>query len=95
MSTSTLDTDIPLPTLAEYCADEQPRPRRTPRVQADLIRLGHLSEGNSLVLDGRTGTVLTWNEPRATLRPLSTDVSTLAFTLWLLRRAKTIDRPSA
>ena len=89
-----LDTDIPLPTLAEYCADEQSW-AELPQGAGDLIRLGHLSESNSLVLDGRTGTVLTWNEPRATLRPLSTDVSTLAFTLWLLRRAKTIDRPSA
>ncbi|WP_330290623.1 SUKH-4 family immunity protein [Streptomyces sp. NBC_00576] len=85
-----LDTEIPLPTLAEYCADEDTT-AELPEGAGDLIRLGHLAEGNSLVLDGRTGTILTWNEPEATLHRLNTDVSTLAFTLWLLRRAKTID----
>ncbi|WP_334594071.1 SUKH-4 family immunity protein [Streptomyces sp. B21-083] len=88
-----LDTDIPLPTLAEYRADEDDAYPATelPEAAGDLIRLGHLSGSNSLVLDGSTGTVLTWNEAEATLHRLNTDVSTLAFTLWLLRRAQTID----
>ncbi|NEA61675.1 SUKH-4 family immunity protein [Streptomyces sp. SID12488] len=85
-----LDTEIPLPTLAEYCADEETE-AELPYGAADLIRLGHLTEGNSLVLDGRTGAILTWNEPETTLHRLNTDVSTLAYTLWLMRRAKTID----
>ncbi|NUO45231.1 MAG: hypothetical protein HOV82_24750, partial [Streptomyces sp.] len=55
------------------------------------IRLGHLVEDNSLVVDGRTGAVLHWSEPEARLYPLNTDVSTLAFTLWLLRREATLD----
>ncbi|MFD3837016.1 SUKH-4 family immunity protein [Streptomyces sp. NPDC058642] len=84
-----LDTDVPLPTLAERHAD-------TPGAQlpdgADhLIRLGYLVEDNSLVLDGRTGAILHWSEPAATLYPLNTDVSTLAFTLWLLHRERAID----
>jgi hypothetical protein len=85
-----LDTEIPLPTLAEYCADEDTE-TELPQGADDLIRLGRLAEGNSLVLDGRTGTILTWNEPEAVLHRLNTDVSTLAFTLWLMHRAKTID----
>lgn len=85
-----LDAEIPLPTLAEYCADEQSG-AELPQGAGDLIRLGHLPEGNSLVLDGSTGAILIWNEPGATLHRLNKDVSTLAFTLWLLHRAKTID----
>lgn len=85
-----LGTDIPLPTLAEYCADENPTVQ-LPEGAADLIRLGRLAEGNSLVLDGSTGAVLFWDEPEATLSPLNMDVSTLAFTLWLLHRAKRRD----
>ncbi|MDW4905220.1 SUKH-4 family immunity protein [Streptomyces sp. ADMS] len=84
------DTEIPLPTLGEYCADEQST-AELPQEAGDLIRLGRLAEGNSLVLDGRTGAILIWNEPKATLRRLNTDISALAFTLWLLHRVKTID----
>ena len=86
-----LDTEIPLPTLAEYCADEDTAATELPQGAGDLIRLGHLAEGNSLVLDGGTGAVLVWNEPEATLHRVHTDVSTFAYTLWLLRRARTID----
>lgn len=89
-----LDTDVPLPTLAEYYEDERPHvftPDRLPRDADHLIRLGHLIEDNSLVVDGETGAILDWNEPEATLHALNTDVSTLAFTLWLLHRERTID----
>ncbi|MGW1712369.1 SUKH-4 family immunity protein [Streptomyces sp. NPDC002156] len=85
-----LDTEIPLPTLAEYCADEDTA-AQLPEGAGDLMRLGRLTEGNSLVLDGGTGAVLVWNEPEATLHHLNTDASTLAFTLWLLHRARTMD----
>ena len=88
-----LDTDVPLQTLAEYYEDEcsaVPQDRLPSRAD-HLIRLGHLIEDNSLVVDGTTGAVLNWSEPEATLYPLNTDVSTLAFTLWLLHREKTID----
>ncbi|MGW3422117.1 SUKH-4 family immunity protein [Streptomyces phaeochromogenes] len=89
-----LDTDVPLPTLAEYYEDERPgeyTAAELPDGSDHLIRLGHLIEDNSLVVDGSTGAVLNWSEPEATLHALNTDVSTLAFTLWLLHREKAID----
>ncbi|WP_413757454.1 SUKH-4 family immunity protein [Streptomyces sp. MMBL 11-3] len=93
-----LDTDVPLPTLAEYYEDERPHvltPDRLPAGSDRLIRLGHLIEDDSLVVDGTTGAILHWNEPDATLHALNTDVSTLAFTLWLLHRERTIDESLA
>ncbi|MEU6549664.1 SUKH-4 family immunity protein [Streptomyces sp. NPDC046915] len=89
-----LDTDVPLPTLTEYFTSERPDdyPLEDLPAHADrLIRLGHLVEDNSLVVDGTTGAVLNYSEPEATLYPLNTDVSTLAFTLWLLHHERTID----
>lgn len=86
-----LDTDIPLPTLAEYYANERPgesAPDQLPARAAHLIRLGHFVEGNSLVVDGTTGAIHNWSEPESTLCPLNADISTLAFTLWLLHREK-------
>jgi hypothetical protein len=88
-----LDTDVPLATLAEYQADTD-GPAELPAGAHRLIRLGHLVEDNSLVVDGATGAVLNWSEPEATLSPLNTDVSTLAFTLWLLHRERAIDAQS-
>ncbi|MBJ6619823.1 hypothetical protein [Streptomyces sp. DHE17-7] len=41
--------------------------------------------------DGATGTVLTWHPCETRLRPLTPDVSTLVFTLWLLRRAAAME----
>ncbi len=93
----TLDTDVPLQTLTEYCADADAASGRTPELPSRagrLIRLGHLIEDNSLVVDGETGEVLNWSEPEARLYPLNTDVSTLAFTLWLLHREQVIDEES-
>lgn len=80
-----LDPDVPLSTLAELYPETL-----LPRA-AHLIRLGDLQEDNSLVVDGETGAILNWSEPDATLHPLNTDISTLAFTLWLLHRERTID----
>jgi hypothetical protein len=88
-----LDTDVPLATLAEYHADTG-APAELPAGAHRLFRLGHLVEDNSLVVDGATGAVLNWSEPEATLSPLNTDVSTLAFTLWLLHRERAIDEQS-
>ncbi|MET8565569.1 SUKH-4 family immunity protein [Streptomyces flaveolus] len=87
------DTDVPLPTLREFFTQERPDYPLTelPAHCDHLIRLGHLVEDNSLVIDGRTGAVLTFNEPEATLYPLNTDVSTLACTLWLIHHERTID----
>ncbi|MFJ4952181.1 SUKH-4 family immunity protein [Streptomyces sp. NPDC088760] len=87
------DTDVPLPTLREYFTEERPEyPLAELPAHCDhLIRLGHLLEDASLVVDGRTGAVLTFNEPEAALYPLNTDVSTLAFTLWLIHHERTID----
>jgi hypothetical protein len=86
-----LDTDVPLRTLAEYCADAC-APTEPPPGSGHLIRVGHLVDHHSLVLDGGTGAVLDWDEHEATLHPLNTDVSTLAFTLWLLHRERAIDK---
>ncbi|QHA04999.1 hypothetical protein GQF42_18340 [Streptomyces broussonetiae] len=89
------DTDEPLPTLREYFTQEHPGgfPLDELPAHADhLVRLGYLLEDTSLVVDGRTGAVLTFSEPDATLHPLNTDVSTLAFTLWLLHHERTIHR---
>ncbi|MFE7273958.1 SUKH-4 family immunity protein [Streptomyces sp. NPDC057623] len=88
-----LDTDVPLQTLAERRADEEWSTELPARAEY-LIRLGHLVEDNSLVVDGETGAVLNWSEPEARLFPLNTDVSTLAFTLWLLHREQAIDEES-
>jgi hypothetical protein len=87
------DTDAPLRTLREYVAEERPD-QPVPELPAHcdhLIRLGRLPEENSLVVDGRTGAVLTFSEPEAALHPLNTDVSTLASTLWLIHHERTID----
>ncbi|MFD8739084.1 SUKH-4 family immunity protein [Streptomyces sp. NPDC059618] len=89
-----MDTEAPLPALTEYYADERPEELSAgllPAAADRLVRLGHLLEGTSLVLDGTTGAVLAWSEPDLTLRPLNADISTLAFTLWLLHREKTVD----
>ncbi|MFB8773082.1 SUKH-4 family immunity protein [Streptomyces broussonetiae] len=95
-----LDSDVPLPTLAQYVADERESVFRTEGVPARdrlpegahrLIRLGHLLEDTSLVVDGGSGAVSAWSEAGTVLRPLNTDVSTLAFTLWLVQRAKSLD----
>ncbi|MEV0690457.1 SUKH-4 family immunity protein [Streptomyces sp. NPDC050388] len=91
-----LDTDLPLCTLTEYYADGVGGfpSDRLPAHADRLIRLGHLVEDNSLVVDGATGAVLNWSEPDSALYPLNTDLSTLAFTLWLLHREHAIDEES-
>ncbi|WP_081240798.1 SUKH-4 family immunity protein [Streptomyces viridosporus] len=91
-----LDTDPPLRTLTEHYADGEGAfpPGRLPAHADRLVRLGHLTEGDGLVVDGATGAVLHWSEPDAVLRPLNTDVSTLAFTLWLLHREHDLDEAS-
>ncbi|MFF3610225.1 SUKH-4 family immunity protein [Streptomyces sp. NPDC002580] len=89
-----LDTEVPLPALTEYYADERPGDFSAdllPATADRLIRLGYLLQDTSLVVDGTTGAVLAWSEPDLTLRPLNADISTLAFTLWLLHREKTVE----
>ncbi|MDA5145252.1 SUKH-4 family immunity protein [Streptomyces sp. AD681] len=77
--------DLPLPTLAEYCEEHPDRP--APPGADHLVRLGRLADGAHVVVDGTTGTVLTWRTPDGTLHPLVADISALALTLWALRRA--------
>ncbi len=92
-----LDTDQPLRTLTEYAADDCGGgfpPGRLPAHADRLIRVGHLIDDHSLVVDGATGAVLSWSEGDAALRPLNTDISTLAFTLWLLHRERSLDEAS-
>ncbi|MBA4860379.1 SUKH-4 family immunity protein [Streptomyces sp. PSKA54] len=102
-----LDTDVPLPTLAEYYADDglgapvRPRAwRHTPACPAEdalperaseLIRLGGLIDDADLVVDGATGEILMWSAPEATLRAVDADISTLAFALWLIHRERAAD----
>ncbi|MFC8102048.1 SUKH-4 family immunity protein [Streptomyces sp. NPDC057363] len=78
--------DLPqaLPTVAEWC-EEFPEHRLPDRADA-LVRLGRLADDDHVVVDGTTGAVLTWSAPDGTLRPLVSDVSALALTLWALRR---------
>ncbi|MFF2845479.1 SUKH-4 family immunity protein [Streptomyces sp. NPDC058001] len=85
-----LDTDVPLPTLTEHHEQEDPDGPLPPRAD-HLIRLGYLIEDTDLVIDGTTGEVHAWSIPAATLSPLNTDISTLAFTLWLLHRERELD----
>ncbi|MFB7088769.1 SUKH-4 family immunity protein [Streptomyces sp. NPDC056296] len=87
-----LDRDAdgpPLPTLAEYC-EEFPG-HRVPDRADHLVRLGRLADGDHVVVDGTTGAVLTWRTPDGTFRPLVSDVSALALTLWALRRAALLE----
>ncbi|WP_338120072.1 SUKH-4 family immunity protein [Streptomyces sporangiiformans] len=94
-----LEMDVPLSTLAEHYAAEWteqvvPEGQRgqLPDGADRLIRLGslgHRAEGMDLLIDGRTGMLHEWSAPDALLRPLNADISMLAFTLWLLHRAKT------
>ncbi|MGQ4362698.1 SUKH-4 family immunity protein [Streptomyces sp. SAS_272] len=93
-----LETDMPLRTLAEHHADDRADDRggagggnRLPAHADRLIRLGSLAEDTSLVVDGATGAVLSWSAPGLTLRPLNADISTLAFSLWLLTRERSLD----
>ncbi|WND37298.1 SUKH-4 family immunity protein [Streptomyces sp. BB1-1-1] len=76
------DDGIPLPTLAEHYGHAVPA-----EAAGRLVRLGRLPDGSDVVVDGPTGTVLTWHPADAGLRPLTPDVSTLVLTLCLLRRA--------
>ncbi|MGW1272458.1 SUKH-4 family immunity protein [Streptomyces sp. NPDC002491] len=99
-----LEPDMPLRTLAEHHADDLASAddtaddregvgagSRLPAHADRLVRLGSLVEDIALVVDGVTGAVLSWSEPDLTLRPLNADISTLAFTLWLLRRERALD----
>ncbi|MBU8550030.1 SUKH-4 family immunity protein [Streptomyces sp. Babs14] len=80
------DDGIPLPTLAEHYGDGA-----LGEAAGHLVRLGRLPDGSDVVVDGATGTVLTWHPCETRLRPLTPDVSTLVFTLWLLRRAAAME----
>ncbi|WP_338145943.1 SUKH-4 family immunity protein [Streptomyces scabichelini] len=94
-----LEMDVPLQTLAERYAAERTEEAQIPEGQlpdgADrLIRLGRLGrldrpfEDTDLLVDGTTGTLHEWSAPDTGPRPLNADISTLAFTLWLLHRAE-------
>ncbi|MFI6205326.1 SUKH-4 family immunity protein [Streptomyces sp. NPDC051041] len=75
-------------------ASEDRLPGPTHRAE-HLIRLGDLAGGGSLLVDGTTGVVLIRSRTGAAAHPLTTDVSTLACTLWLLHRERAVGRPSA
>lgn len=71
-----------LPTLAEYYGTEFAE-----APPAHLVRLGRLPDGADVAVDGATGAVSTWHPSDADPRPLTPDVSTLVFSLWLLHHA--------
>ncbi|WP_432081744.1 SUKH-4 family immunity protein [Streptomyces sp. WAC 04229] len=82
------DTDgMALPTLAEYYGTEF-----AAGPPAHLVRLGRLPDGADVVVDGATGGVASWHPADGTgPRPLTPDVSTLVFSLWLLHRAAAME----
>ncbi len=94
-----LDTDVPLPTLAELHAltDDPDAFADDPDAYADapdtppipgtdhLIHLGGLADGDRLLLDGASGAVRCLAADAA--RPFTADLSTLALALWLAHRA--------
>ncbi|MGW1891683.1 SUKH-4 family immunity protein [Streptomyces sp. NPDC002004] len=91
-----LDTDVPLPTLVAYHeedGDDGEDVDCLPDGADRLIRLGHLAEDTDLVVDGATGAVFAWVLPEASLLPLNADLSTLAFTLWLVHRERAVGKP--
>ncbi|MEV8533357.1 SUKH-4 family immunity protein [Streptomyces sp. NPDC051211] len=56
-----------------------------------LFSLGGLVEDTSVYVDGVTGAVHAWYHGYGSLVPLNSDVSTLAFTLWLYRREQALE----
>lgn len=85
--------DKPLVTLAELIAerradwDDEPEP---PADAEHLVVLGYVSEDGDLLVDGRTGVIRRWytggDEPA--MDTLNTDLSTLAFTMWVIGRMR-------
>ncbi|MFG3102959.1 SUKH-4 family immunity protein [Streptomyces sp. NPDC048182] len=72
-----LNTDVPLPTLAEHWWDA-PAAASLPPDADDLIHLGHLHDHTALLVHGRTGAILTWTAEDPAPHPLTRDLSTLA-----------------
>ncbi|MCE0447038.1 SUKH-4 family immunity protein [Streptomyces tricolor] len=89
------DTDVPLPTLREYVTEERPRPPpsgNSPPTADHSIRLGGGCRGTAAWWStARNGRGPHLRRPRPPSPPLNTDVSTLAFTLWLIHHERTID----
>ncbi|QXE33042.1 SUKH-4 family immunity protein [Streptomyces sp. GMY02] len=86
--------DGPLRTLAEHHAakrDDETYGAPAPGAEG-LIRIGYLVEDIDLVIDGATGRVRGWFIPDARLQSVNADVSTLAFTQWLIARVRAFDR---
>lgn len=78
---------LPLRTLTEHHGGFAGLPPHATR----LVPVGHLADGTDIVVDGATGEILSWHRSAARLSPLNSDVSALAFTTWLLRRARVLD----
>lgn len=79
------DLEERLLTLAEATARRNEEGEELPDAPPDaehLIVVGYILEDTDLVVDGRTGLVLLWEQYEGELTPCSTDLSTLAFTLW-------------
>ncbi|MFD7898787.1 SUKH-4 family immunity protein [Streptomyces sp. NPDC059479] len=86
--------DGPLRTLAEHHAakrDDETYGDPAPGA-GGLIRIGCLVEDIDLVIEGATGRVRGWSLPEAQLLPVNSDISTFAFTQWLIARVIAFDR---
>ncbi|MEU5025856.1 SUKH-4 family immunity protein [Streptomyces milbemycinicus] len=93
-----LDTEVPLlPTLA-WCREDSERGEQLYAFPEDmavapdrLLRLGYLVDDAYVVIDADTGALHAWYVSDAALCPLNADISTLAFTVWMMRREEEIN----
>ncbi|MGV9757758.1 SUKH-4 family immunity protein [Streptomyces tricolor] len=90
----------PLPTLPQVWAESQSDPRhahlwhgdeRLPPDAEHLVVLGGLVHDFSVLVDGRTGALFYAETGAGHVVPVNTDLSTLAFTLWLHQREQVLD----
>lgn len=93
-----LGTEAPRLVSLAACRDEHQDgadlygyPPSMAEIAGRLFYLGWLVEDTAVFVDGATGTVHAWSVAQATLLPLNADVSTLAFTVWILHREHALD----
>ncbi|MCX4515683.1 SUKH-4 family immunity protein [Streptomyces sp. NBC_01619] len=80
-----------LRTLAEYQSPTDHDSCRMPADADNLVGLGSLIHDLEVVIDGRTGLLSYHPYGEDTTTPVNTDISTLAFTLWMYSREQRLD----